>query len=536
MIEVTIAETIVVNGELDMTAHVRVKTALPAQDKRLPQILEQVATEAGQYFMRAYYRQAIEAADAELNLSLRAGKAGAGIQRMGKRRYTFKTCFGTVVVKRIRIRHKSDGSTEVPAARVWCLPRQRCITAGLKVATVELAGKQSYGSTVRQLVRETGEEKILSKTSVGNILHAGGRELTAANEARAAAVYVADESAKRVLGRAEQYLAEDFFERTWLGFEDLDEELSELDDEEKDEQLRALLHQIEWDAREQIAPTAPAQAEIASPQIAIMAQSLAAQSVAITPVTKGDLVIVMPDEVVVRSQEADKIWLIHYTAVVITADKTHYFSAPTSTQLFYQVSGLLATLKVHIDKQLLLISDGAAWIRRWYESIGIAPERKLSVLCWFHLKKHCWRLIREAITNKEDRITVRKALFDYLWRGQVTQARAYLTELLNNIEDGISRIAVSKTEALAALKEYLLMREQHIPDYLTRLRNKEWITNQKIEKFNDWSISTRCKKKNGMKWTPKGVGAIAALETGRRNNELEIWREHGQLPGWPRAA
>jgi hypothetical protein len=438
-----------------MALMVQINHRVPVQNERLPDELEQLVIRAGREFMRELYRQMLERADVELVLANRGGKEGKGIQRIGKRPYTFITSFGRVVMKRIRIKHKSDGSTQIPSGRLWGTPKQQCITALLKQAAYELAAKQSYSSTVRQLERETGEAKILAKSSICKILHEAGAQLQMAEQERAATVYEQDEAAKLLLGRAESYLADEIFERPWLGCEDLDEELSELDDVERDEQLQALLHQIEWDAREQIAPTAaaPAQAEIVSPQIAIMAQSLATESLTITPVTKGDLVIVMPDEVVVRSQQADQIWLTHYTAVVITADKTHYFSAPTSIQLCYQVSGLLATLKVHIDKQLLLISEGAGWIRCWYESVGIASERRQSVLCWFHLKKHCWRLIREAITNKEDRIVVRKAIFDYLWRGQVTEARAYLTELLNNIEDGISRIAVNRTEALAALKK-----------------------------------------------------------------------------------
>ena len=104
--------------------------------------------------------------------------------------------------------------------------------------------------------------------------------------------------------------------------------------------------------------------------------------------------------------------------------------------------------------------------------------------------------------------------------------------MLAEIEYGTSTIEVNNIRALAALREYLLMRRQHIVDYLSRLRNKQWIANTKIEKFNDWSVSARCKKKNGMKWTQKGVSAIAAIEAVRRNNELEAWRESGKLPGW----
>jgi hypothetical protein len=99
---------------------------------------------------------------------------------------------------------------------------------------------------------------------------------------------------------------------------------------------------------------------------------------------------VPPDEVVVRSQEEGEIWLRNYGAVVVTAERTHYFTALTSGQLLYQVGSLMATLGLQAEnKRLLVISDGAAWIRQWVEGIGIADEKKQSVLCWWHLKKHC---------------------------------------------------------------------------------------------------------------------------------------------------
>src|SRR5688572_16961117 len=115
-----------------MAARVVVESCMPQQNEKLPNIIEAIAMQAGQEFMKGYYRQAIEKADAELILSIREGKDGVGIQRIGKRRYTFKTIIGTVAVKRIRIRHKSDGVTEIPSARVWKSPKQVMITQGLK--------------------------------------------------------------------------------------------------------------------------------------------------------------------------------------------------------------------------------------------------------------------------------------------------------------------------------------------------------------------------------------------------------------------
>ena len=66
-------------------------------------------------------------------------------------------------------------------------------------------------------------------------------------------------------------------------------------------------------------------------------------------------------------------------------------------------------------------------------------------------------------------------------------------------------------------------------------KNKEWIASTQIEKFNDFAISVRCKG-NGQRWTSKGVSAIAAIETARRNGELVEWQAREELPSYLVAA
>lgn len=59
-------------------------------------------------------------------------------------------------------------------------------------------------------------------------------------------------------------------------------------------------------------------------------------------------VMVQPDEVKVKAQATTgrkEIW--HYTAVVMTLQRSWYFSAETSVQLWFQVGSLLALLGVH---------------------------------------------------------------------------------------------------------------------------------------------------------------------------------------------
>ena len=57
------------------------------------------------------------------------------------------------------------------------------------------------------------------------------------------------------------------------------------------------------------------------------------------------------------------------------------------------------------------------------------------------------------------------------------------------------------------------------------------IASNRVEKFNDWSVSARCKHQ-GMEWTQAGVLALAMLEATRRNGELPAWRAKHSLPAW----
>jgi hypothetical protein len=69
------------------------------------------------------------------------------------------------------------------------------------------------------------------------------------------------------------------------------------------------------------------------------------------------------------------------------------------------------------------------------------------------LKKKCWRLLREGIENKTDRIAVKKELFSYLWRGKVVEARVNLGKLIEEYEDDCSSVEIINIKSLVSLKE-----------------------------------------------------------------------------------
>ena len=230
--------------------------------------------------------------------------------------------------------------------------------------------------------------------------------------------------------------------------------------------------------------------------------------------------IVEPDEVKTKAQPSTgrkEVWT--FTAVVLVAGLSYAFAEATAEGLWLQVSALLVELGVLSgQRRLLVLGDGASWIRTWFESLGIYP--KAMILCWWHLRKRCYQQMSSAGGPKDRRRAFEKELLDQLWEGKVDAA----IELLKGALEWVSNPA-----AVKELIEYLEKRRAYIPNYQERHRAGLWIASTRVEKSNDWEVSARCKHQ-GMSWTPQGVLALAALEAARRNGELDGWRRDGVLP------
>src|SRR3954469_16089905 len=231
-------------------------------------------------------------------------------------------------------------------------------------------------------------------------------------------------------------------------------------------------------------------------------------------------VIVEPDEVKTKAQPATgrkEVWT--YTAVVLVAGLRYCLAEATAEGLWLQVSALLLELGVlRGERRLLVLGDGAAWIRTWFESLGISS--KAMILCWWHLRKRCYESLSSAGGPKDRRRALEKELLGHLWRGEVDQGIRLLGEALEWVRD---------PAAVEELIAYLEKRRSYIPDYEQRRRAGLWIASTRVEKCNDWMVSARCKHR-GMSWSPRGVLALAALEAARRNGELDGWRRDRELP------
>jgi hypothetical protein len=231
-------------------------------------------------------------------------------------------------------------------------------------------------------------------------------------------------------------------------------------------------------------------------------------------------VVVEPDEVVTRAQAtADRKRVWTYTAVVMVEGLRYAFAEATADGLWLQVGALLMELGVpRGERRLLVLGDGAGWIRAWFDGLGM-PSRAM-IVCWWHLRQRCYEQMSLAGGPRDRRRALEKELLGRLWEGDVEAAIGLVKGAL-----GWAR----NPEAAEGLIGYLEKRRAFLPDYRERRRAGLWIASTRVEKLNDWAVSGRCKHR-GMSWTSPGVLALAALEVARRDGELEHWRQERELP------
>lgn len=479
---------------LDLELTLRMTLPMPDQDEHLPDRIEARVHRAGLEVQRQLFRALIEKADQELVLQRRHGKGGDGIQCRGTRPFTFKTLFGEVAVQRSRISHKRDGTIETPSAHAWMTSHQLALTQNLRDAVCDQMSDQSVGKSLAGICESAGDEDLLGRGTIVAIVHQEGQRLVDAQRQRARSILDGGTEAQLALLGP-------------LVADALTDELSDLPPCDESEEERAEWEDVraEWAATgfPGCEPTHPASVPRDEPR-------------AVDP----GCVIVEPDEVKTKAQSSTgrkEVWT--YTAVVLVAGWRHALAEATPEGLWLQVGALLLELGVLSGaRQLLVLGDGASWIRNWFEGLGMAP--KAMILCWWHLRKRCYESLSTAGGDKERRRAFARELLGQLWEGKVDAALELLRGAL---------VWVRTPSGVEDLIGYLEKRRAYIPDYRQRQREGLWIASTRVEKFNDWAVSERCKHR-GMSWSPEGVLALAALEAARRNGELHGWRRDRELP------
>ncbi len=157
---------------------------MPNQDEHLPDQIEAFVHQAGLEIQRRLFQVLMEKADHELVLLHRHGDGDAGIQLRGTRPFTFKTIFGEVTVQRLRVSHNHDGTMELPSALAWNTSHQLHITQNLRDAVCDQMSDQSAGKSRADVCQGAGDENLLGRSTIIDIVHQEGGQLIAAQRQR----------------------------------------------------------------------------------------------------------------------------------------------------------------------------------------------------------------------------------------------------------------------------------------------------------------------------------------------------------------
>jgi hypothetical protein len=477
---------------IHLKLEVELDLPLPAQDERLPARLERSVEGAGQALKRRLFALAIEEAD--LLLLGRRSKGREPLICRGKAQTTFKTIFGTVRVRRQRVQRQADGSTFVLSAAAWQTPQQVCVTPCLRDAACDAMADLSAADSARHLDVRAGEDGLLCKSEVLKVVHEQGLKLHTANQQRAERALAAHPQAAEVLLPAAP-------------------------------------------AQPASPPAVPPEPEQDFPLVldkdlepVELPLGFAAGDYGLWEVPPDEprqvdpgCVMVQLDEVVAHAQPSEgRKRVLAYTAVVMLAGLTWHLAAGTPQDLARQAAGLLAELGVHTGEyRLMALCDGASWIREWFE--GLALPGKGMILCWYHLAKRVYQQLSMACRGRQHREQVQREVLDNLWNGRAGWAVDVLQA---------RRGEMKNQEALDELISYVEAKKGYMPDYAARQQAGLWLASNRVEKFNDWAVSGRCKHR-GMAWTQEGLLALAVLQAARHNGELDAWRRQGELPDWP---
>ena len=236
------------------------------------------------------------------------------------------------------------------------------------------------------------------------------------------------------------------------------------------------------------------------------------------PQLEADQVLVTVDEVLTRKPEPHRFWELR-TACIVTADGYRYLSGVGAT--FLQQLLVVVLLALGTQRALLLISDGARWIRAFFTDTLVCIANKTMILDWYHLHQKCLELSSRICRGKQAKRWLLLRLERRLWRGDVVAALALLEAY---------RPQTRNTEALDTFIAYLQARKDWMVNYRQRRIDQQYIGSGHVEKANDLIVARR-QKRRGMQWSLETSDALAALRTLMLNGGWErYWQQRQILP------
>jgi hypothetical protein len=236
------------------------------------------------------------------------------------------------------------------------------------------------------------------------------------------------------------------------------------------------------------------------------------------PEVAPDQVLTTTDEVLTRKLARRRFWELR-TARVVTTQGSRYLSGTGDSFLLLLL--VLVLLCAGRQRVVLLLADGARWIRNWFAALSVLRATSTMILDWWHLRKRCADLGSMICHGRKAKAALLGPLYRHLWQGEVDTAIALLETY---------RPQARNETRLDELIQYLHDRQAYIPNYRARRRERQYIGSGHVEKANDLIVAQR-QKGAGMHWSLATSDALAALRTLMLNGGWDqYWRHRQVLP------
>ncbi len=461
--------------------------------------LETATHETGNAILRRVLQAQWETLDTALAEEYRERCLPESIMLDGHEPLTVASRFGTVELARQVCFHPDTQHHVLPANAVLPPHGGMIITRGLQEWACLLPQELPFASVARLLGWQTQDPCVLSDTTIRTLVRTHGQIIRRAEDADTVALMAQDDlstSALQIVSHGQP--------RRRAGWP-----------AELNAAVDAAL------ATEQVCP--PAGVSWADWERVLTARREEASRTVeelrhLGPELEPEQVLLTVDEVLTPRCEGGRFVELR-TARIVTARGYRYLSGIGTT--FLQCLQSAIRLALGVLSSLLLIADGARWIRNFFLETLAMISQKTMLLDWQHLRQKCLEMTSRICHGREAKGQLLRQLYRRLWSGKVTAAvdvlRAYRPRAKNE-------------EALDGFITYLEARADWIPNYRRRRIERRYIGSGHVEKANDLIVARR-QKGRGMHWSQEMSDALAALRTVMLNDGWErYWQQREVLP------
>ena len=428
--------------------------------------LETTTHATGNAILRRVLQAQWDTIDAQLTERHRPRFPTEQITADGHEPITVASRFGTLELKRQVCCHAATQTHLMPGNAVLPAHHGIIITRGLQAWACLLPQEVPFAAVSRLLGWQTQEAQVLGETTLRSLVRRHGHVVRQAEQAEVVSLLARDAPAS-----VELHLVPAEQPRRRVGWPA--ELNAAVDTALASAQVRPP-EGVSWADWDRVLAARRAEATRPVEELRHLGPELETSQVWLTV-----------DEVLTRKAEGGRCLELR-TARVVTATGARYCSG-VGAAFLQQLLGVVQFALGSLDS-LLLIADGAQWIRSFFTDTLNQIPRKTMLLDWHHLRQRCLELSSRIGRSKAAKARLLRRLYRRVWRGDVPAAIAVLEA---------QRAEAKNVAKLDELIGYLQARAPWIPNYCQRRMEQRSIGSGHVEKANDLIVARR-QKNRGM--------------------------------------